>query len=406
MPARDDPLPLDGAVVVVGGSLAGLRAAQELRTGGFRGRLVMVCEERHLPYDRPPLSKQVLAGKWEPEAATLVGPEDLERLSLEVLVGHRAISLESISRRVELDDGGWLGADGVVVATGARPRRIFQDQGVLVLRTIEDCSRIRSRVLSVGEGCRLVVIGAGFIGSEVAATCCGLGCSVTLLESLDAPFAQALGRELGGAVGALHTANGVTLETSCSVSAVHPRPDGTSRVQLGDGTMLTADLVVAGVGVVPADSWLKDSGLAVQDGVVCDEHLFAADGVVAAGDVARFSFNGELARIEHWQTAADLGVAAAQSLIAGRARAEVVRPLGYFWSDQYGKKIQVLGRLCPDDEVVVADGALDSNFVALLRRGHELRAAVSLGRPRQLMALRPLFLTGASFEEALRAMRN
>lgn len=404
-PASGDPLELDGTVVVVGASLAGLRAAQGLRRDGFVGRLVLVGAEDHLPYDRPPLSKQVLAGKWAPDRATLCDQGALDDLGIEARLGHRAVSLDVAGRRLELDDGSMESPDAVVLATGCRPRHLFADQGVMVLRTIEDSGELRARVVAVGEGCRLVVIGAGFIGSEVASTCSGLGCVITVIETLPVPMASALGTTVGGALGGLHGRHGVELKTQTSVGALTRGPGGTTSVELTDGTTQDADVVVAGIGVVPEVSWLEDSALTLDNGVVCDAGLFAADGVVAAGDLARWPFEGELTRIEHWQMAADMGNGAATALLAGRSAAPAFVPVPYFWSDQYGEKIQVLGHPSPDDEVVVVDGTLEERFVALYRRGDALSGVAALSRPRQLMSYRALLAAGASFDEGLAAAK-
>jgi len=399
-----EPLDLDATVVVIGASLAGLRAAETLRRGGHRGPLALIGAESHLPYDRPPLSKQVLAGSWEPEKARLIEADALETLGIDARLGHRAGALDAGARRVTLDDGSTLEADAVVVASGAVPRRLFADEGVRVLRTVDDSEALRAALVAAGERCRLVVIGAGFIGSEVAATVSSMGASVTVIETLPVPLAPALGETLGAALGALHGRHGVSLRTGISVDSI-TGPAGPHRLALTDGSTLEADVVVAGIGVVPEVSWLEGSGLTLENGVVCDEALFAADGVVAAGDVARWPFRGEPTRIEHWQMAADMGAAAAAALLAGRRAAPPFVPVPYFWSDQYGEKIQMLGRPGPGDEVVVVDGDLDGRFLALYRRGASLSAVAALTRPRQLMALRPLLQRGASFDEALAAAR-
>jgi NADPH-dependent 2,4-dienoyl-CoA reductase/sulfur reductase-like enzyme len=393
------PLDPDGTAVVVGASLAGLRAAEALRRGGFRGRLVLIGAEPHPPYDRPPLSKQVLAGTWEPEKAELLDRAGLEALGVEARLGVRATGLDAAARRVTLEDGGRLDADGVVIATGSAPRRPFAEEGVLVLRTLEDCRRLRDALVSREGTARLAVIGAGFIGSEVAATCSALADRVTVIEALPVPLAAALGETVGAALGALHWRNGVHLRTGVAVAAVRPGPP--AEIELTDGSVVEADVVVAGIGVVPEVGWLEGSGLALGNGVDCDGALFGADGVVAAGDVSRFPYRGHPARIEHWQMAADMGAAAAASLLAGRAAAPRFRPVPYFWSDQYKEKIQMLGRPGQGDEVVVVDGDLDGRFVALYRQGAQLTAAVALTRPRQLMAFRPLLEREAGIDEAL-----
>lgn len=417
------PLPPDGSVAVVGASLAGLRAAEALRSAGHRGRLQLVGDELHMPYDRPPLSKQVLAGKWPPERAMLADRGKLDELRIELVLGHKATSLDVGARRISLDDGSTIEADRVLVATGARPRRLpgtDRQVGVIVLRTIDDAAALRQQVLAVGEGCRIVVVGAGFIGSEVASTCAELGCQVTVLEALPTPLAPVLGVLIGGACARLHSEHGVDLRTNTAVRAVHPpggeenggEPSGAAgRVELSDGSSLPADVVVVGIGVIPNVDWLEESGLTLDNGLVCDASLFAADGVAAAGDLARWDFHrdaaSEMVRIEHWQIAAEMGAAAARSLLAGRADAARFETVPYFWSDQYGVRIQVIGRPEPTDDIEVVDGSLgDGRFVALYGRAGRLAAALAISRPRQLMAYRPLLAAGASLSEALALARS
>jgi 3-phenylpropionate/trans-cinnamate dioxygenase ferredoxin reductase subunit len=411
------PLRRDGTVAVVGASLAGLRAAETLRSEGFTGRLILIGEELHLPYDRPPLSKQVLAGTWPPERAMLADRIRLDELRLEQRLGHRAVGLDAAARRITLDDGSVVEADGIVLATGAVPRRLPGTDGadgVFVLRTLDDSVNLRNRVVAVGAGCRVVVVGAGFIGSEVASTCRSLDCEVTVVELLDTPLSPVLGPEVGATCAALHGANGVVLRTGVGIAAYRPPPPSgpeadsgrAGQVELSDGTRLAADIVVVGIGVTPAVGWLEDSGLTLDDGVVCDRSLFAADGIVAAGDLARWRWqhdgDDDLVRIEHWQLAAEEGVAAARSLLAGRADAEPFDPVPYFWSDQYGLRIQVLGSPRPTDEMVVVEGSLtDERFVALYGRRGRLRAALAISRPRQLMAFRAPLAEGTSFPDAV-----
>lgn len=406
-------LPADGTAVIVGASLAGFRAARGLREEGFAGRLLLVGEEPHLPYDRPPLSKQVLAGTWEPDRTRLADATQLADLGLQCLLGHRAVSLDADAVRVEFDDGSTIEADALVIATGAHPRRLGGTEGIRgveVLRTLEDAAAIRESLQSAGVGCRVVVIGAGFIGSEVAATLAGRGCRVTVVEALDAPLEPALGARVGAACGRLHELHGVTLRTGVMVAAVDGGPHGGSpfQVVLDDGTRLDAEIVVVGIGVQPSTDWLAGSGLAVGDGVHCDESLFAADRIVAAGDVARWTWrhldHDEDVRIEHWEVASQMGSAAARSLMAGRDRAPRFDPVPYFWSDQYGLRIQVLGRPDPNDDIEVVDGDLESDegkFVVVYGREGKLSAALGVSRPRQLMAFRPLLEAGASWQEAV-----
>ena len=410
-------LPADGTVLVVGASLAGWRAVETLRKEGFDGTISLVGEEQHLPYDRPPLSKQVLAGTWPPEKAVLADKRRSSELRVHEVLGRRAVRLDVDARQVELDDGAVLGGDGVVVATGAHPRRLpdteslTQSDGLFTLRTLDDSLALRAAVSAL-DSPRLIVIGAGFIGAEVASTCAGLGCRVTVLEALDVPLRNVIGPELGAHCGSLHGANGVELRTGVAVRSVRrARADdrGTDArlvVELAGGEGLRADVVVVGIGVVPTTGWLADSGLTLANGVVCDHRLFAADGIVAAGDVARWSWRHdggeELVRIEHWQVAAEAGVAAARSLMAGRADAPSFAPIPYFWSDQYGVRLQVLGNPGGDDEVVVTEGSLrEGKFVALFGRAGRLRAVMAIGKPRQLMGFRVLLEAGSSWDDAL-----
>jgi NADPH-dependent 2,4-dienoyl-CoA reductase/sulfur reductase-like enzyme len=396
-------------VVVVGASLAGLRAAEELRHEGHQGPVIIVGDEDHPPYDRPPLSKQFLAGTWDVERIHHHTPDKLDALGLELRLGRRAVSLDTAAHNVTCDDGGQLTYDGLIVATGASARRLPGTEalpGVHTLRTLDDCLALRAIIGSAGEGARVVVIGAGFIGSEVAATCHGLGARVTVVEALPTPLARVLGEQMGAVCAGLHRAAGVSLRTGVGVERVSPSGTGSTRseVHLDDGTVLEADLVVVGIGVVPNVGWLEDAGLLLDDGVVCDSQLFAADGVVAAGDVARWHHPSldEQLRIEHWTNAAEGGAAAARNLVAGAGAATPYDPVPFFWSDQYQTKIQVIGLPGPEDEVVVVEGSTEAGkLVALYRRGDRLRAALALSQPRQLMAYRPLLEAGASFADAL-----
>jgi 3-phenylpropionate/trans-cinnamate dioxygenase ferredoxin reductase subunit len=395
-------------IAVVGASLAGLRAAETLRAEGYDGRIVLIGAESHQPYDRPPLSKQLLAGTWGLDRVRLREPEKIDALGLDLRLGHVATALDVNGHRLEIDDGEQVEFDGAVVATGAHPRTLdgtAHIRGVHTLRTLEDCFALRAAI--GGEETRLVVVGAGFIGSEVAATCRGLGARVTVVEALPVPLARVLGDRLGAVCVTLHTAHGVEVRTGVGVSnLVTDSTDDSERVTgvaLLDGTVIPADVVVVGIGVTPTTDWLAGSGLDLDNGVRADATLHAADDVVVAGDLARWfdeSLGAEI-RIEHWTNAAEQGAAAARSLLVGRRQAVAYSPVPYFWSDQYDTKIQVIGHPRPDDEVVVVDGSLDERrFVALY--GHEgtLSAAVGFSRPRQLMGFRPLLEARVSLDEA------
>ena len=341
---------------MVGASLAGLRATETLREEGFTGKITLVGQELHLPYDRPPLSKQVLAGTWPPEKAVLADRKRAGELQLHEVLGHRAVRLDVEKRQVEIDDGTEFTGDALIVATGASPRHLpgteglSQRDGLFTLRTLDDSVALRAAVTAV-DSSRVVVIGAGYIGAEVASTCAGLGCRVTVIETLEIPLSNVVGPLIGAHCASLYEANGVELRTGHGVAGIH-RAEGSSGnggliVETADGERLEADVVVVGIGVAPAVDWLQDSGLTLENGVVCDDRLFAADGVVAAGDVARWVWrhdgNEEQIRIEHWQVAAEAGMAAAHSLLAGRRHAAPFTPVPYFWSDQFGIRFQALG---------------------------------------------------------------
>jgi 3-phenylpropionate/trans-cinnamate dioxygenase ferredoxin reductase component len=408
-------LAADGSVIVVGAALSGLRAVETLRVEGFEGKISLVGEEPHLPYDRPPLSKQVLAGTWPPEKAVLADRHRASELLIHEVLGRRAVRLDVERRGIELEDGEVLTADAVVLACGAVPRSLpgteglSQRDGVFTLRTLDDSLALRAAVTAT-DGVRVVVIGAGFIGAEVASTCAAMGCRVTVLEVLDIPLRNVLGPMLGSYCASLHAAHGVDLRTGVSVLGVRKGGEGAGAsplvVELSGGETVPADVVVVGIGVTPCTDWLMDSGLSIQNGVVCDDKLFAADGVVAAGDVAnwlwRHDGEAEQIRIEHWEVAAQAGMASARALLAGRAAAQPFTPVPYFWSDQFDIRFQVIGSPRGDDDVEIVDGSLsEGKFVAVFGRAGRLRAVMALGRPRQLMGYRPLLERGSGWDEAL-----
>ncbi len=379
-------------IVVVGGSLAGLRAAETLRREGFDGRLVVIGRENHQPYDRPPLSKEVLAGRREPETISLRKPGTWEELSVDWRLGRKAVGLDLARRTLRLDDGSEdLPFDGLVIATGATPRTLPGAgglAGIHVLRTLDDCLSLRAEL---EHGPRIAVVGAGFIGAEVAATCRERGLRVTLLEALAAPLVRGIGPELGALVAQVHQDHGVAVRCGVGVAGFvgSARVEG---VRLTDGSFVPAEVVVVGVGVVPETAWLEGSGLSLSDGVLCDASCATrAEGVVAAGDVARWAHPGfeKPIRLEHWTNAVEQGVAAAERLLAGAAGAKPFAPVPYVWSDQYDMKIQIAGLPRADCSLRVVDGSLgERRFVALFERGNQLVAAVGFGRARQLMAYR------------------
>ena len=278
-------------VVIVGASLAGIRCAEALRRQGFDGRLVLVGDEPHRPYDRPPLSKEVLRGERAPEQLALVKPESFDALRLELHLGQRATALDLAARRVRLESGAELAYDGLVIATGARARALPGAPplaGIHVLRTLDDALAIRAELEARP---RVAVVGAGFIGAEVAATCRQRGLDVTLIEALPHPMARVLNREVGMLCAAAHRDAGVDVRLGVGVQALEGGAR-VERVRLKDGSAVAADLVVVGIGAIPETHWLETSGLALGDGVLCDASLAAAPDVVAAGDVARWQHPG------------------------------------------------------------------------------------------------------------------
>jgi len=395
-------------VAVVGASLAGLRAVETLRHDGFDGRVVLVGVEPELPYDRPPLSKDFLAGDAQPEQLALrkLPYDDLE---LDLRLGTRAEAVDLADRTLALDSGEVLAFDGLVIATGSAPRTLPGTPdlpGIFVLRTLADALAIRD---ALSGSPKVVVVGAGFIGSEVAATCRGRGLDVTVLEALPAPLVRGLGVELGTVCGELHRDHGVDLRLGVGVAGFegHERVE---RVRLDDGSAIDADVVVVGVGVVPVTDWLEGSGLTIDNGVVCDATLLAAPGVVCAGDVTRWPnllFDGELMRLEHWTNATEQGVAAARRLLYGDGAApEVFAPVPLVWSDQYDRKIQTVGSFRGDDETVVVHGSLaERRFTALFGRGGRLVGALGFSMPAKVMQYRRMIADRVTFADALARAR-
>lgn len=391
-------------VLVVGASLSGLRVCQSLRDNGFDGGICLVGAESRLPYDRPPLSKEVLLGAKEPEFAELTEPGELERLEVDLELGARAVAVDPEARRVEVAGGRMLPYDRLVIATGARPRPLPVERsgaglaGVHCLRTMEDCLAVRQAFAS---GARVVVIGAGFIGCEVASAAAARELPVTMVEFLPTPLHAALGAELGAVIGRIHQERGVDVRCGVGAEAVL----GGSRVEevvLADGTRLPADVVVVGVGVSPETGWLEGSGLPLSDGVVCDSRLRAGGrpDVLAVGDVARWHHPvlGRDVRVEHWTNAADSGAFAAEQILGRDGQHD---PVTYVWSDQHGQRIQMLGLPEPGDRTHIVHGSPEEGrLVALYEGNGRLHAAVALNHAGRLMRYRPLLAEQAAWDRA------
>ncbi|HEX4868460.1 MAG TPA: FAD-dependent oxidoreductase [Acidimicrobiales bacterium] len=398
-------------IVVVGASLAGFRAAEELRTRGHQGSITIVGDEPHRPYDRPPLSKQVLAGSRAPDSTALLPAEgSIDDLQLEWRLGTTATGLDLASGEVLLGGGDRLAYDGLVVASGATPRRLPGTDhlaGVHTLRTLDDALAVH-KAIEAGPR-RVVVVGAGFIGAEVAATCRGLGLEVSLVEALSVPLERALGPAVGAVMADVHRAQGVDVRLGVGVVRIEGQ-DHVEQVRLTDGTLLDADLVVVGIGVVPNTGWLEASGLTLDNGVVCDETCLAAPRVVACGDVARWPNPrfGELMRVEHWDNAVSMGAHAARTLLADLAghRGEAYAPVPWFWSDQYDRKIQLAGRSAADDVLELVAGSYEERrFVVMYGRNGKLVGVLGMNMPAKVMRWRALVETGAPFDEAVASAR-
>jgi 3-phenylpropionate/trans-cinnamate dioxygenase ferredoxin reductase component len=371
---------MNDTVLIVGGGLAAQRAAETLRRRGHNGPIQMLCAEPLAPYDRPPLSKELLAGEGGHADVALRPPDWHADHDVELLIGEAAVSLDPSTRRIMTTCGRRLDAQHVLIATGSEPRILPQLDGysnVHTLRTLADADALRAAIV---PGARLAIVGAGFIGQEAAATARGSGVDVTLLEAAPVPLAHVLGERLGTWFAALHREEGVRVELSAAVADALPATAGApvESLSLADGRAVGVDTVLVGVGVVPETRWLAGSPLA-GDGVLVDEGgRTVIPHIYAAGDVARPFGRG---RCEHWEPAARMGAAAARSILGLPAAAA---PPESFWSDQYGVRIHLVGEGAGADAIEV-DGDLDSrDFTAVLRRRGALVGALLVGRPREL----------------------
>jgi len=408
-------------IVVVGAGMAGLHAAEALRAHGFEGRLTLLGEEAHRPYSRPPLSKEVLTGiGMDPSGGGpgwLVGHRSLrlrddaavDALNLDFRPGTRAVALDPSAREVAVSGTGGVSGtvryDGLVIATGARARRPDTDlAGVHVLRTLDDAEAVRA---AFSPGGRLVVVGAGFVGAEVAASARAAGMDVTLVEAAATPLTRVVDPRVGGVLTELHRENGVDVRLGVGVSGFEG--DGrVERVRLADGSAVEASLVVAGIGVHLNTEWLRGSRVELLgDGAVaCDEYsATSVPDVYAVGDLANWPhprYGGRI-RLEHWTNAGEQGEAAARNLLAGEGRTPFT-PVPYFWSDQYKMKVQLLGQGAPADRVAFVHGAPeDRKFVAFLGRGGMLTGVLGLRSTPRTMRYRGLLEKPTPWEQALAA---
>ena len=377
-------------IVVIGASAAGITAAETLREEGFAGDIFLVGGELHPGYDRPPLSKNVLLGKMTAGQVMLRPASTLEGLQIDVRSGTLATGLDLSSRTITLDTGEHLAFDGLIIATGllARPLPAQPDfKGIHMLRTLDDSLRLRHDLL---QARRVVVIGAGFLGCEIAATSRQMGLEVVLVDPLELPMLRQLGREVASAVLQLHQSRGVDVRCQVGVSSFSGTADAVTGVTLSDGSHVQAEVIVVAIGSIPATAWLQGSGLALDNGVMCDEYCCAAEGVYAAGDVANWfhPLYRTRMRLEHRINATEQGMAAAQNLLGAKMPFE---PVPYFWTDLYDAKIQGLGRIDTDANMTILTGRPgEAGFTAAYSSGGRIVAVLGWNAAREFRKMRPL----------------
>jgi 3-phenylpropionate/trans-cinnamate dioxygenase ferredoxin reductase component len=384
-------------IVIVGGGLAAARTAEQLRRSEYAGPVTIVSDEAHLPYDRPPLSKEVL--RAEVDDVTLKPAEFYEDNDITVRLGNGVRSVDAAAQTVTLADGDEVAYDELIIATGLVPRTIpsFPDlEGIRVLRSLEESIALREHAGSAGQA---VVVGAGFIGCEVAASLRGMGVKVVLVEPQPTPLASVLGEQIGALVTRLHRAEGVDVRCGVGVDEVRGT-DHVEKVVLSDGTELDTDLVVVGIGSKPATEWLEGSGIELDNGVVCDDvGRTATPHVWAIGDVASWRHPvGHQVRVEHWSNVADQARVMVPAMLGKDIPATVSVP--YFWSDQYDVKIQCLGEPQADDivHVVEDDGR---KFLAFYERDGVVAGVVGGGMPGKVMKVRTKIANGAPIADVL-----
>lgn len=392
-------------VVVVGTGVGGLRTVETLRSAGFTGRISFVGDEPHPPYDRPPLSKQILAGQWPDDRAVLRGGDKLAELELDLHLGVAAVGAEP--GVVELSDGSRLEYDALVIATGVRARKLpgqLDHPRMHVLRTLDDSIRLRTALEGSSS---LLVVGAGFIGAEVASTAKSNGIDVTVIEALETPLDRVLGPEMGKLCGSLLEDNGIRLITGAMVERFVEKDEKIIAELIG-GESIEADQVVVGVGSHLDLDWLAGLGLDTDAGLKCDERglVVGTDNVYAVGDVAGWHQprEGDAPRIEHWTSACEQGTVVAQR-IAGVDVAREADVVPYFWSDQFGLKIQLVGRPGLSDSVTVLhDPGTVKGTLAGYFRGDEMVAAVAFHSPKLVVKCRRLLEGGSAPRSEVEAL--
>jgi NADPH-dependent 2,4-dienoyl-CoA reductase/sulfur reductase-like enzyme len=384
-------------IVVVGAGAAGLAAVETLRREGFGGALTLVGDEPAPPYDRPPLSKQILAGTWDFDRASLRPRDHYARLDVELRTRCRATGLDQPGRTVWLGAGERLGFDGLIIATGVTPRRLpfgHDLDRVHVLRGDRDAARLRA---ALGASARVVVIGAGFLGMEVAAVARGMGLDVMVVDPLPAPMVRQFGAAVGARIAELHRGHGVVLHTGVSLTDLRHTGGRVAGVLLSDGSVHDTDCVLVAIGAAPDVGWLRSSDITLGDGIECDEYCQAGPAVYAAGDVASWPSRRyrRRMRLEHRMNATEQGTAAARNLLHGNV--EAFDPVPYFWSDQFDVKMQAHGVFPAGAELAVADGSLaDSRFVVLYQEAGRTVGVLGWNSPKQVREYRSRLLDDAT----------
>lgn len=411
--ASDLARPAVGRVVIVGASLCGLRAAEALRTEGHVGEIVVIGDETHEPYDRPPLSKQVVLGLAEPDRIALPQKPGID---VDWRLGVAASGLKPKARTVQLADGSEVGYDRLLIATGTRARPWFNKNeatlvGVLPLRTIEH--GVEFKRLMAQNPKRVLVIGSGFTGSEVASACRDMGVEVTVAERGRKPLHNAMGGVIGDFMAERQREHGIDLRLGVSVEKLEGEGGRLKRARLSDGTTLEADIAVIALGALRNVEWLADAGLAVgQWGVACDagcrvfdQFGMTLDEIFVAGDVARFPhplFEFEFVTLEHWGNAVDQAATAAHNMLAGPGDRRPYLHVPNFWSNQFGLNIKSVGVPSFADQAVITQGSLESKrFVMAFGHKGRVCAAVTVNEPKWLELYERLIAAGAPFPPVL-----
>ena len=379
-------------MVVVGASAAGLSTVEALRRQGCGGRVTLIGDEPHPPYDRPPLSKEILSGAWSADRVWLRDSATMAGLDVDLRLGVAATAVDPVFRRVMLADGSDVSYDDLVIATGVRPRRLPGVEGIAgvhVLRTLADAIALRGELAAQP---RLVIVGAGFLGAEVAAVASQAGAAVTLVSDLAAPLSDVLGVDLGALLMGLHAEHGVRIRTGVMVREVLAVGGRAAGVRLAGGEVVEADTVLLSIGCVPNVDWLTGSGIEIGNGVLCDQYCQAGPGVWAAGDVASWQHPGygERLRVEHRTNASEQGIAVARNILSS-GNPTPFAPVPYVWSNQYDCKIQIHGLLKGADRFAMRTGSLaERKLVALYGKNDLVRAAVGINMVRPLREARAL----------------